>query len=67
MTDHETGRTIIKITANGPIIVQGSFDVLSADGTPMAEGKGTVALCRCGASASKPFCDGAHTRIGFQG
>jgi CDGSH-type Zn-finger protein len=66
MSDNQ-GKTKIKLLANGPLIVEGQFDVFSADGVEMAEGKGRVALCRCGASASKPFCDGAHTKMGFQG
>jgi len=60
-------KTKIKLMPNGPVIVEGNFEVFSADGTEMAQGKGMVALCRCGASASKPFCDGAHAKIGFQG
>lgn len=60
-------KTKIKLLPNGPAIVEGAFEVFSADGTEMAEGKDRVALCRCGASASKPFCDGAHTKIGFKG
>ena len=60
-------RTTIKPLPNGPLMVEGDFDVISATGTEMAEGKDKVALCRCGASANKPFCDGSHTRIGFQG
>lgn len=60
-------KTKMKLLPNGPIIVEGSFEIFSVDGTEMAEGKGMVALCRCGASASKPFCDGAHTKIGFKG
>lgn len=63
-TEH---KTVIKLLPNGPLMVEGRFNVLSPDGTEMAEGKGKVALCRCGATASKPFCDGSHTRIGFQG
>jgi len=60
-------KTKIKVLPNGPIIVEGNFEVFSADGAEMAEGKGMIALCRCGASTSKPFCDGAHSKIGFQG
>lgn len=60
-------KTTIKALPNGPFIVEGNFDVLSPDGTELAQGKGRVALCRCGASAGKPFCDGSHGRIGFQG
>lgn len=67
MAPDDTRKTTIKLLPNGPLMVEGDFDVLSADGTEMAAGKGRVALCRCGATASKPFCDGSHSRIGFQG
>jgi CDGSH-type Zn-finger protein len=64
MSDNKTKITLMP---NGPAIVEGNFEVFSPGGQEMAEGKGRVALCRCGASSSKPFCDGAHSRSGFQG
>jgi len=55
---------------NGPYIVTGdigSMQLTDADGNKYdLTGKTTVALCRCGASVNKPFCDGAHSKIGFQ-
>ena len=62
----------IKILAkkNGPYIVSGDLNELEltdADGTRYdISGKPAVALCRCGASVNKPFCDGTHSKIGFQ-
>jgi 3-phenylpropionate/trans-cinnamate dioxygenase ferredoxin subunit len=56
----------IKIRPNGPYLVTGPIDLTDADGNPVSTGgKDTVALCRCGASVSKPFCDGTHSKIGF--
>ena len=56
----------IKIRPNGPYLVSGPIDLTDADGNPVStEGKATVALCRCGGSVSKPFCDGTHSKIGF--
>jgi 3-phenylpropionate/trans-cinnamate dioxygenase ferredoxin subunit len=62
----------IKVRLNGPYAIDlTSGDVLLTDheGTPipLPEGKTTIALCRCGASSRKPFCDGTHSKIGFQG
>lgn len=58
---------VITAYENGPYVVTGPVRVLDADGTPYeAEGRVSIALCRCGGSASKPFCDGTHSRIGFQ-
>lgn len=56
----------VKITArkNGPYKVEGPFD-LFYDDMPLPA-KSPAFLCRCGASATKPFCDGTHTKIGFQ-
>lgn len=51
---------------NGPLFVRGEVSVLDADGAPLEVGR-RVALCRCGASANKPFCDGTHREVGFQG
>jgi CDGSH-type Zn-finger protein len=45
----------------------GVVELVDADGNPYdISGKAVFSLCRCGASVTKPFCDGTHTRIGFQ-
>nr|WP_243742388.1 CDGSH iron-sulfur domain-containing protein [Actinorugispora endophytica] len=50
---------------DGPLLVRGPFRLLAGDGSAVAPGRRTVALCRCGASAARPFCDGTHKAIGF--
>jgi CDGSH-type Zn-finger protein len=55
----------IQVLRNGPYIVSGSVNVLDAGGKKV-ETTEKFALCRCGASSKKPFCDGTHSRIGFQ-
>ncbi|WP_084468951.1 CDGSH iron-sulfur domain-containing protein [Nocardiopsis trehalosi] len=50
---------------DGPLLVRGAFRIRTQDGEGIDPGRRTVALCRCGASAVKPFCDGTHKRIGF--
>lgn len=60
-------KTTMKLLPNGPLMVEGDFTLLSHDGTEIAPDKNRVALCRCGASAKKPFCDGGHSGISFQG
>ena len=57
--------TTIEINENGPLKVSGEFEVKDANGN-LVETKKTAYLCRCGASTKKPFCDGAHSKIGFQ-
>jgi CDGSH-type Zn-finger protein len=59
----------IQIRENGPYIVFGEFELVDPEGNPVPRptGKPTVALCRCGGSLNKPFCDGTHSQIGFQG
>jgi len=49
---------------NGPLLVRGRIEVRHEDGTLEVLPRAT--LCRCGASASKPFCDNSHTRMKFQ-
>jgi CDGSH-type Zn-finger protein len=58
----------VKIIAldNGPYLVKGSVLILDADGNQFPVERATVALCRCGGSTTKPFCDGTHSKIGFQ-
>jgi CDGSH-type Zn-finger protein len=55
----------IKISDNGPLIVQGDFKLIDANGQEVPVKK--AALCRCGGSTMKPFCDGTHSKIGFKG
>ena len=55
----------IEISKNGPYILKGTFQLKDSQGK-LLETKSVAALCRCGASANKPFCDGSHSRIGFE-
>ena len=50
---------------DGPLIVRGNFRLLDSDGAEIDPGRSTIALCRCGKSGIKPFCDGSHKRSGF--
>lgn len=56
----------INLATNGPLLLEGEFEIQSADGNTLFRGH-NAALCRCGGSANKPFCDGTHKRNGFQG
>lgn len=58
----------IRCRENGPLVVMGPVRVVDHEGNelPLPIGKNLVALCRCGASANKPFCDGRHREIAFQ-
>jgi len=51
---------------NGPYLIRGEFEVVDQDGNPIEIRRRTIALCRCGASRMKPFCDGTHKAIGFR-
>jgi len=56
----------IRPSKNGPYIVEGAVDLFDTDGNKITVDKPRIALCRCGASSNKPFCDGTHSAIGFQ-
>lgn len=56
----------IQISPNGPILVHGTIEITHADGKTEVKEKMT-ALCRCGASSNKPFCDGSHRKVDFKG
>ena len=61
----ETKKPVIECKPNGPYLVRGLKALTELrDGTQHETGE-VVALCRCGASANKPFCDGSHGRVGF--
>lgn len=54
----------INVTSKGPLLVKGKFKITDHNGN-VIETKDSVALCRCGASKNKPFCDGTHNKIDF--
>jgi CDGSH-type Zn-finger protein len=57
----------VTIFNNGSIRVEGEFTVHDADGNEFGlGGRSAIGLCRCGQSENKPFCDGAHKRVGFE-
>jgi CDGSH-type Zn-finger protein len=60
-------KVTIQTRPNGPLLVKGPITLVDADGTEFKVEGDTVALCRCGGSTRKPFCDGTHSKIGFQG
>jgi CDGSH-type Zn-finger protein/uncharacterized Fe-S cluster protein YjdI len=60
----DRGSLRIAAAANGPLLLEGPLELRAASGEVAAGSKG--ALCRCGASANKPFCDGSHVAIGFE-
>ena len=59
------GRLQIRVRPNGPLMLTGPLTIIGTNGrSAFSE---TTFLCRCGASHNKPYCDGAHMRIGFVG
>lgn len=54
----------IKVLPKGPLRITGNFTILDAAGNALPK-KEAASLCRCGASTNKPFCDGTHSKIGF--
>ena len=59
-------QTEINALDNGPYLVRGPAVVTDADGNQFPIERKTIALCRCGGSTTKPFCDGAHSKAGFR-
>ncbi|HHV20962.1 MAG TPA: CDGSH iron-sulfur domain-containing protein [Propionibacterium sp.] len=55
----------ITVCPEGPLLVRGDFEVIDGEGNRL-DSRRTIALCRCGASAAKPFCDGSHELKGFE-
>ncbi|MDA0169506.1 CDGSH iron-sulfur domain-containing protein [Solirubrobacter taibaiensis] len=60
--------TVITPYRDGPLLIRGSFKLLDQNGEeiPAAGRETTVALCRCGKSRMRPFCDGTHNVIRFR-
>jgi CDGSH-type Zn-finger protein len=56
----------VTVAKNGPLRLEGDFGICDPTGAEFGlAGRTVISLCRCGASANKPFCDGSHARVGF--
>jgi len=55
----------IKASNNGPYVISGSATYVDADGNEQTTPGKAIALCRCGQSGNKPFCDGSHNKANF--
>lgn len=70
MTDQQSDRQeaspSVSVTENGPYMVEGLSELIDARGEDVSK-DGKVFLCRCGQSSNKPFCDGTHKKVGFDG
>jgi CDGSH-type Zn-finger protein/uncharacterized Fe-S cluster protein YjdI len=62
--DDDSADLTVRLRPDGPLVLEGRFTITATDGES-AEGS-SGALCRCGASKNKPFCDGTHREIGFE-
>ena len=58
------GAVVVKLGKNGPLLIEGNIEVVTGTGRTILRTR-TTALCRCGGSANKPYCDGSHNKIGF--
>lgn len=65
--EKQMAETAIRPKPNGPYLVEGPVDIYDTAGNKIdTADRPKIALCRCGASSNKPFCDGTHSKIGFQ-
>lgn len=60
------GQPTITPYRDGPLIIRGGFRLVDQDGNDIESGRDTVALCRCGKSRIRPFCDGSHQLVRFR-
>jgi CDGSH-type Zn-finger protein len=60
------GETVITPYRDGPLLVRGDFRVQDQDGNEIEPRRETIALCRCGKSRTRPFCDGSHKLVDFR-
>ncbi len=58
--------TRITVYPDGPLLVRGPIDLQGEDGTEIKVDRPVIALCRCGLSRIRPFCDGTHKQAGFK-
>ena len=55
----------VTVLQDGPVLLNGQFTIVDADGNPVETATGKAALCRCGMSQTKPLCDGSHKAHGW--
>jgi CDGSH-type Zn-finger protein len=65
MENNSKNKAEFRVLKNGPLQVSGNFILKCSKGDAM-ETRDMIFLCRCGASANKPFCDGSHRRVGLK-
>ncbi|GAA0380628.1 hypothetical protein GCM10009530_34200 [Microbispora corallina] len=66
MRDEPDDLVTVTPCEDGPLLLRGPFTLVTQDGRTIDPGRATVALCRCGRSGTKPFCDGSHKLVGFR-
>lgn len=66
ISEEKTNQIEVKCMQNGPLMVMGNVHITNSNGTT-EQRKKVTAFCRCGASTNKPFCDGKHNDINFEG
>ena len=64
--ESERMETKVEVLPNGPLLIYGTLKVIDKDGNSETKNK-TTAFCRCGHSQNKPYCDGTHLKVNFQG
>ena len=65
LNQEEQDKLLIKLMKNGPVLLEGIYTLESPKIGEFTSSK-NIALCRCGGSSNKPFCDGTHKKIGFE-
>lgn len=56
----------LQVSDNGPLLLRGPVKIIDMEGDEIESDRKNVALCRCGRSGTRPFCDGTHHKIGFE-
>lgn len=64
--DQESINTMVEVLENGPLLIYGNLKVKDKAGNESLKSQ-TTAFCRCGASQNKPYCDGSHVKVAFEG
>ena len=62
----ESNNAMVEVLENGPLLIYGNLKVKDKTGSESSKSQ-TTAFCRCGASQNKPYCDGSHVKVGFEG